>query len=131
MASGRWDRRDGDRERDRGGGDDVVAAVGRGEIDPVYCLSGERYLVDSALRAIRAAVLGAAGPAASFNQDSYELKETGLGPAIAPARPLPMRAKPRLVVGKGIDEVKAELLEPLVGYLEDPNPSTCLVLVGE
>jgi DNA polymerase III subunit delta len=125
-AGGRRDRSDRDR-----GGDDVVAAVARGEIDPIYCLSGERYLVDAALRAIRAAVLGAAGAAASFNQDVYELKESGLGALVATARTLPMMAKRRLVVGKGIDEVKAELLEPLVAYVEDPNPSTCLVLLGE
>ena len=109
----------------------MVAAVGRGEIDPVYCLSGERFLVEAALAAIRAAVLSQAGAAASFNHDAYELKETGLGPVVGTARTLPMMAKKRLVVGKGVDEVKAEALEPLLGYLEDPNPSTCLVLVGD
>ena len=111
--------------------DDVVAAVARGEIDPVYCLAGERYLVDTALAAIRGAVLAAAGAGASFNQDVYELKETGLAPALTTARTLPMMAKRRLVVGKGIDEVKADVLEPLAAYVEDPNPSTCLVLVGD
>ena len=113
------------------GGDDVVAAVARGEIDPVYCLSGERFLVEAALDAIRGAVLARAGAAASFNHDVYELKESGVGPAVGTARTLPMMAKMRLVVGKGVDEVKADALEPLLGYLEDPNPSTCLVLVGE
>jgi DNA polymerase-3 subunit delta len=109
----------------------VVSAVGRGEIDPVYCLSGERYLVDAALAAIRGAVLAAAGAAASFNHDSYELKESGLGPALATARTLPMMAKRRLVIGKGIDELKSEQLEPLIAYVEDPNPAACLVLVAE
>jgi len=118
-------------DRDRGGSDDIVAAVGRGEIAPIYCLTGERYLVDAAAKAIRAAVLGAAGAGASFNHDSYELKESGLAPVIATARTLPMMARRRLVVGKGIDDVKADLLEPLIAYVEDPNPSTCLVLLGE
>jgi DNA polymerase-3 subunit delta len=113
------------------GDDDVVAAVGRGEIAPIYCLSGERFLVEAALGAIRGAVLGQAGAGASFNHDVYELKETGVGPAVATARTLPMMARRRLVVGKGIDEVKADALEPLLGYVEDPNPSTCLVLVGD
>jgi DNA polymerase-3 subunit delta len=121
----------GSNRGDRDGNDDVVAAVARGEIDPVYCLSGERYLVDAALGAIRTAVLAQAGAAASFNHDSYELKESGLGPALLTARTMPMMAKRRLVIGKGIDEVKAELLEPLVEYLEDPNPSATLVLVAE
>jgi DNA polymerase-3 subunit delta len=111
--------------------DDLLASIGRGQLDPVYCLSGERYLVDATLAAIRAAVLAEAGPAASFNSDSYELKENGVGPALNTARTLPMMARRRLVIGKGIDEVKADLLEPLAAYLEDPNPSTCLVLVGD
>jgi DNA polymerase III subunit delta len=42
-----------------------------------------------------------------------------------------MMAKRRLVVGKGIDELKAEQLELLPAYVEDPNPSTCLVLLAE
>jgi DNA polymerase-3 subunit delta len=109
---------------------DIAAAVARGEIDPLYCLSGERYLVDAALAAIRTAVLAEAGAAAAFNHDVYDLKDR-LGAAISTARTLPMMAKRRLVVGKGIDDVKAADMEPLVAYAADPNPSTCLVLVGD
>jgi DNA polymerase-3 subunit delta len=110
---------------------DIIAAVARGEIDPVYCLSGERYLVDAAAGAIRAAVLAEAGAGAPFNNDVFDLKEKGLAAALSTARTLPMMAKRRLVVGKAIDEVKAADLEPLVDYLEDPNPSTCLLLVAD
>ncbi|HVZ72245.1 MAG TPA: DNA polymerase III subunit delta [Polyangia bacterium] len=112
------------------GEDDVRAAVARGEIDPIYCLSGERFLVDATHAAIRAAVLGAIGAAAGFNHDTFELKETGLGPCLATAQTLPMMAKKRLVVGKGVDLLKADSLEPLVEYAADPNPATCLVLVA-
>ena len=110
---------------------DVAAAVARGEIDPVYCLSGERYLVDATAAAIRAAVLAEAGAAAAFNANVFELKEKGIGTALATARTLPMLAKRRLVVGRSIDEVKAAELEPLCEYLEDPNPSTCLLLIAD
>jgi DNA polymerase-3 subunit delta len=110
---------------------DIPAAVARGEIDPIYCLSGERFLVDAAVTAIRTAVLKEAGAAAAFNNDSFELKERGIGAALATAKTLPMMARRRLVIGKGIDEVKAAELDPLAAYAEDPNPSTCLVLVGE
>ena len=103
----------------------------KGDIAPIYCLSGERFLVDTAAAAIRAAVLAQAGAAASFNQDVFDLKESGLGGALATARTLPMMAKRRLVVGKAIDEIKSADLEPLVAYIEDPNPATCLVLVGD
>jgi DNA polymerase III subunit delta len=110
---------------------DIAAAVARGEIEPVYCLSGERYLVDAAAAAIRAAVLAEAGAGAAFNNDVFDLKEKGLAAALATARTLPMMAKRRLVVGKAIDEVKAADLEPLADYVEDPNPATCLLLVAE
>jgi len=111
--------------------DDIAGQVARGQIAPVYCLSGERYFVDAAHAAIRAAVLGLAGAAAGFNHDTFELKETGLESCLATARTLPMMAKRRLDVGKGVDQVKADLLEPLVAYVADPNPSTCLVLLGD
>jgi DNA polymerase-3 subunit delta len=110
---------------------DIAADVARGKIAPIYCLSGERYLVDAAHAAIRTAVLGQAGAAAAFNHDTFDLKESGLVPCLTTARTLPMMAKIRLVVGKGIDQVKADQLEPLLEYVSDPNPSSCLVLVGD
>jgi len=109
----------------------IEAAVKRGEIAPIYCFSGERFLVDGAAAAVRAAVLAEAGAAAAFNHDTFELKESGLGAAMGTARTLPMMAKRRLVVGKSIDEVKSADLEPLVDYIEDPNPSTCLLLIAD
>ena len=109
----------------------IAAAVQKGDIAPIYCLSGERFLVDTAATAIRAAVLAQAGAAAAFNNDVFDLKESGLHGALATARTLPMMAKRRLVVGKSIDEIKAADLDPLVAYLEDPNPSTCLLLIAD
>lgn len=109
----------------------IEAAVKRGEIAPIYCFSGERFLVDTAVAAVRTAVLAQAGAAAAFNHDTFDLKESGIGSALGTARTLPMMAKRRLVVGKAIDDVKAADLEPLVAYVEDPNPSTCLLLIAD
>jgi len=111
---------------------DLIGAIENGQIDPIYALHGaERYLVDRCLAAIRRAVLGGAGAGASFNYDVFELKETPLARVVATARTVPMMARRRLVIAKGIDEVKAPELEPLLPYVEDPNPTTCLVLLGE
>ncbi len=115
---------------------DVTAAIARGELDPIYCLHGaERFLVDRCLDALKAAALGAEGSgkgaAAAFNLDAFDVKESGLRPVLAAARTLPMFAKRRLVLGRGVDACKGEELEPLVAYAADPNPSTCLVLVAE
>jgi DNA polymerase-3 subunit delta len=119
----------------RGGAqkEDPILGIERGEIAPVYCLHGaERYLVDRCLQAIRAAVIGGSAAAfASFNHDVFDLKETPIGTVVATARTLPMMAPRRLVIGKGIDGVKADDLEPLTAYVADPNPQSCLVLVGD
>lgn len=112
---------------------DVLEAIARGELAPIYALAGaERYLVDRCVEALRRAVLGPqASSQPSFNYDVFELKESGLGAALAAARTMPMFAKRRLVFGRGLDLLKAAELEPLVAYVADPNPSTCLVLVTE
>jgi DNA polymerase-3 subunit delta len=115
--------------------EDPVAAIEAGRVDPIYALHGaERYLVDRCLAAIRKAILGpaAAKPGAvSFNHDVFDLKETPIGTVVSTARTMPMMARRRLVVAKGIDDVKAPDLEPLLAYVQDPNPTTCLVLLGE
>jgi DNA polymerase III subunit delta len=109
----------------------IKDALDRGQIAPVYCLSGERYLADAAQNAIRTAVLKEAGAAAAFNHDVYDLSEKSIGVVIATARTLPMMAKRRLVVAKNLDAVKAADLDPLAEYLGDPSPSTCLVFTAE
>ena len=109
----------------------MLGAIAGGEIDPVYCLHGaERFLIDRCLAALRGAVLGPSG-GHGLNHDVFELKETGLGAALTAAQTLPMFAKRRLVVGRGIDLLKSEDLEGLPAYVDDPNPSTCLVFTGD
>src|SRR6185436_12474284 len=79
---------------------------------------------------LKTAVLG---PSAGhgLNLDAFELKETGLTAALNAAQTLPMFAKRRMVVGRGIDLLKSEELEGLAAYAGDPNPKSCLVLTGE
>ncbi|HEY2900661.1 MAG TPA: DNA polymerase III subunit delta [Polyangia bacterium] len=116
--------------------EDPIGAIERGELEPIYCLHGaERYLLDRCVNAIRKAILGTTATAPSFNADVFDLKDANLGAVVSAARTLPMFAtgpsKKRLVLAKGVDDVKADALEPLLAYVADPNPSTCLVLVGE
>jgi DNA polymerase III subunit delta len=113
-------------------GNDVLAGIERGELAPVYALVGEEsYLIERSLEALRRAILGPdAGQAGSFNLDNYDLKSSGLHAVLDSARTLPMFAKRRLVIARGLTEVKADDLAPLAEYVADPNPATCLVLVG-
>lgn len=111
---------------------DLLAQIARGVLAPIYCLHGsERFLVERALDAIRAAVLGGEGAGIGSDYDAFDLREVPMARVLAAARTLPMWSKRRLVVGSGIDQVKAEQLEPLVAYVADPNPRGCLVLVGD
>jgi DNA polymerase III subunit delta len=111
---------------------EILAAIERGQLDLVYLLCGEeRFLIDRCLAALRRAVLGPeADKGASFNLDVFQAKERGLAPALTAARTLPMFARRRMVLVRGLEELKADDLEPLLGYVADPNPSTCLVLVA-
>jgi DNA polymerase-3 subunit delta len=111
---------------------DLLRAIERGEIAPIYCLHGpERFLIDRVLAALRHRILGATGDASGCNCELFDLKEVTLIDVLAAARTLPMFAKQRLVIARGLEQVKAEGLEPLTAYASHPNPSTCLVLLAE
>jgi DNA polymerase-3 subunit delta len=114
---------------------DPIGDIESGRVAPglVYCLHGaERYLIDRFVAALRAAVLAAdGGKVNAFNQETLDIKENGLGAVLNAAKTLPMFARRRLVLARGIDQLKSDDLEPLGPYLADPNPSTCLVLVGD
>ena len=111
---------------------DLLRAIERGEIAPIYCLHGpERFLIDRVLAALRRRILGATGDASGCNCELFDLKEVTLANVLAAARTLPMFAKQRLVIARGLEQVKAEGLEPLTAYAAHPNPSTCLVLLAE
>ncbi len=101
------------------------------DLDPVYVFHGaERHLLAQCLEALRRAVVGPSkGPA--LNEELFDLKECGVAPVVNAARTLPMFAKRTLVLARGLDQVKADALEPLVGYAQDPNPTTVLVLLAD
>ena len=112
---------------------DLLRAIERGEIAPVYCLHGpERFLVDRCLAALRRKILGAsAADTSGLNHEVFDLKEADLAQVLAAARTLPMFAKQRLIIARGLDQVKAEAMAPLAAYASQPNPSTCLVLLAD
>jgi DNA polymerase-3 subunit delta len=119
------------RARGDDGGLSLLEAIESGDVAPVYCLHGpERYLIDRCVIALREQVLGGKVQA-GLNLDLYELKESGIETVLASARTLPMFSKRRMVVGRGLEHLKADALERVVAYAKDPNPSSCLVLCAE
>ena len=110
--------------------EDVWNTLERGQVAPLYCLTGdEPFLIDRFLEALRRVVLGPGGDN-GFNLELLDAKEKGLGAVVDGARTVPMFATRRLLVVRGIQDLKSEQLEPLLPYIKDPNPSTCLVLVA-
>lgn len=109
----------------------VLERIGEGDLDPVYAFHGaERHLLAQALEALRLDVVGP-GKGPALNEEVFDLKEVGAAPVVNAARTLPMFAKRMLVVARGLDQAKADALEPLLAYAQAPNPTTVLVLVAD
>ncbi len=101
---------------------------------PVILVFGpEVTLRDAALAQIREDVL--ADAPSDFNEDRFDLGSAGLDASriVAAARTHPVMARSRLVLVRGLAERRAaRFIEgELVLYLEDPSPTTCLVLEAE
>lgn len=115
----------------------ALAQAREGELGPVYLVAGEeRHLASEVVRALRDAAL--AGGTPGLNEDQMVAGETSARAVLAAARTLPMFAKRRLVVlrslerwdAQGEKKASAESLDLLADYLDDPSPSTVLLLVA-
>lgn len=127
---------------------DAIQRAERGDLLPVWLLTGEeRLLRDQALAAITKAAL--AGGLAELNLDKFTAGETGIDKVLSATRMVPMMAKRRVVVVRGLerwdsasaaggdaDDGQADLralppLDRLGEYAKAPIDTTCLVLVAE
>lgn len=107
--------------------DELTKRAGAGDLAPVYLLFGpEQYLVGRYQTALIDAVLGD-GPR-DFNLDRLDARACTGEELVQMARSLPMMAGARVVLIREAESLKAKALERLVDYLEDPSPSTALVL---
>ncbi|HMU37932.1 MAG TPA: DNA polymerase III subunit delta [Pseudomonadota bacterium] len=97
---------------------------------PLIFLTGkERFLIDRAVEAIKAAVLDPA--TRDFNYDTFFAKEAGAAKILACAKTLPMMAKRRLVLVRDGDAFSADELLTFAKFVEGPAQETCLVFVAE
>ncbi len=120
---------------------EAIERAKRGELLPVWLLLGEeRLLRDQALDAISRAALD--GGVADFNFDRFSASDPGAADkALLAARMVPMMAKRRLVVIRGLerwdgasessDGNELSPIDRLAEYAKDPIDTTCLVLVAE
>lgn len=109
---------------------DVIRAAREGQWKPVHVLVGEeRFLVERAIELLKKATVGD-GPR-GFNDDVFHGRGLEAKKVSAAARTLPMMATARYVLVRELEDVAAAELDKLADYLEDPSPSTCVVLTGE
>jgi DNA polymerase III subunit delta len=93
---------------------------------PVYVIaSAEPLLMDRALTALRDAVVPPSLRA--FNEDLIEGRGATAARVLGMVRTVPMMAERRLVILREVGAMTAAELGGLVGYLDDPCPSTVLV----
>ncbi|MBZ0168642.1 DNA polymerase III, delta subunit [Candidatus Methylomirabilis lanthanidiphila] len=107
----------------------VADQVRRGEVASVYCLYGEEeYRREQELNQLLDALLMEG--VRELNLDQIRPGETGTGSILGSARTLPFLASRRVVLVRGIEELSREQQEELLAYLNDPCPTSCLVLTA-
>jgi DNA polymerase-3 subunit delta len=121
--------------------DQALAEAAKGELRPVYLVAGDEvFLASQVVAALKAAACK--GGVTGLNEDAFQAGEGDVERVLAAAATLPMMAKRRFVLVRGIErwEPKAgakegkatdkEPLEKLLDYAKAPSPSTVLVLAG-
>jgi DNA polymerase-3 subunit delta len=111
--------------------DEIKKLASAGKFPPLCLVIGsERVLAERAIRALKTAAL--AESPQGFNDDLFQ----GSGAlsarsVINAARTLPMMARSRFVLVRGLDAVPAAELDLLMAYAQAPCVETCLVLTGD
>jgi DNA polymerase-3 subunit delta len=122
--------------------DQALAEAAKGELRPVYLVAGEEpYLASGVVAALKAACMK--GGITGLNEDQYQAGEVEIDRVLADARTVPMMAKRRFVLVRGLErwEPKAggknegkvtdkDPFEKLLDYAKAPSSSTVLVLLG-
>jgi DNA polymerase-3 subunit delta len=108
---------------------DLISSLKQRKIHPLYLLYGEEdYLIQEALDLFSEMVVEP--DARDFNFNVIYCRDTPAAELVNLAQTLPLLSEKRLVIAKEIDTFKAADLDELIPYLNDPSPSTCLVMVS-
>ena len=100
------------------------------EVSPVWFIRGDATpLIDEAVRLLVERTLPLCG-LPQFNHSEHRVDDGAGMAAVSTARTLPMMADMRLVVVRDAHLGPADFYEALLDYLENPSPSTVLVLAA-
>lgn len=109
---------------------ELLTAIGKGEILPLYYLYGEEsYLRDACVRALVDRLVPV--DLRDFNFDTFYGTDCRGEEIASASATLPMFAPWRVVLVKRAEGLSAATLETLGLCLRNPSPTTCLVFVGE
>lgn len=122
--------------------DQALAEAERGELRPVYLVAGEEALLaGQVVRALKAAATK--GGVQGLNDDAFQAGEADVDRVLGAACTLPMMAKRRFVLVRGLERWEPKTgakpegkvtdkdpFEKLLDYAKAPVPSTVLVLFG-
>lgn len=108
---------------------DLISNLKQGKILPLYLFFGEEeFLIQEAVDLIIKKVVDPG--VRDFNFNTLYCKDTSASELVSLCQTLPFMSEKRLVIAKELDAFKAADLEELVSYLNDPSPSTCLVMLS-
>jgi DNA polymerase-3 subunit delta len=121
--------------------DQALSEAAQGQLRPIYFVAGEEALLASqVVAALKAASMKGGVP--GLNEDQYQAGEADIDKVLAAARTLPMMAKRRFVLVRGLERwepkggaregklTDKDPFEKLLDYAKSPPTSTVLVLLG-
>ncbi|MDI6717285.1 MAG: DNA polymerase III subunit delta [Actinomycetota bacterium] len=98
-------------------------------LKPVYLIYGDKKMIDDALARLKKRL--SAQLDLDFNFDQFNGLQSTAQEIIQAANTLPFMSEKRLVIVKEVDKLPKDEISKLAGYVENPSPTTCLVLVAE
>lgn len=108
---------------------ELIAGLKQGRVLPLYLFFGdEEFLIQEAVDLIIEKAVDPGGR--DFNFATVYCRETGAVELVNLCQTFPFLSERRLVIAREIEAYKADDIETLTGYLKDPSPYTCLVLVS-
>jgi DNA polymerase-3 subunit delta len=104
--------------------------LNRGEVPRVLYLFGdEPYIIERGIEGLRKKIIPA--HLQDFNRDVYSADEVPASRIVDAARTVPMLNPWRFILVKEADRFTPGDVDQFLPYIEEPSPSTCLVLWGD
>jgi DNA polymerase-3 subunit delta len=109
---------------------DEVMGKQKAEIHPIYFLFGpEDFLIEEETKRLLDQTLSPS--ARGFNLHIFSGEEHTSEEIVQAAQTLPMFSKYRFILVTDADQFDEGEIKPLIGYIQNPSPSACLVMVAQ